>query len=1138
MAYELNFSDYITDRTRDFTGREWVFAEIDGWLAKADAPRFFIITGEPGIGKSAIAARVTQVYDLAAYHFCIARRAETIDPLQYVQAISQQLSRLEGFSRGILEQGEIHLRTEQHVQQASDSHIVGVQIERLVVQAPSAAAAFAQTISAPLQALYAEGFDGQLLLLVDALDEAVQHSGLESIVDLLANAEGLPSNVRFLLTSRPEGTALRHFRERGIPYLSLDAGQEENLADAGQYVSQQVAASVQLQSRLAELEMEAEAFIERVVAASQGNFLYLVWLLRAVADGHQSLDALHDLPQGLDGVYREFLRTRTVGRDIRGPWRERYRPLLGVLAAAQAPLTAAQLARFTKLPKQDLRDALLDVEQFLDPIGARQDQYQLYHQSVADFLGDEERAEEFWIDLAAAHSQIAAACQEEEVQSDPYRLRYLPIHLLEAGRPSELHQLLLQFSWLQAKLQATNPAALVADYKLLPDDEDLHLVQDALQLAAHVLVRDKAQLPGQLLGRLLGRSKGRLQGLLAQAKELAAKPWLRPLIPSLALPGGPLLRTLEYHLDDKHGDANPVVTISITHDGRRLVCGYYDSTVVVLDLYTGECLHTHRNIGGGGWWVSDVTPDDTRLVSGGHGGRVSIWDLKSGTLYEEFDTGHRVDAIKVLSNENLVVFGGDRNMFAFWQIRRGPSHTLALPTDIQYIKTMSISSNGELVLFAGENTPIYVFDLGNGTLRKTISKRGSTVAIAITGDGRLAFVAGALGVLQSFDVKMGESRGILKSPAEEITAIAVTDDGRIAVSASRDGTFHVWDLASEAPADLFEEHIYNIDTLAVIADQVTGISASFDAIKAWDVKTGTLRWTYERPHSGRMEVTRVAIGRQSHFLVSASGGRVQVLNTTSGELVEDIQQKIDAQAVSSNGLFGALALPDGLVQIWDLDSGVLMGSLGENQRGIRALAIDANGRLVATGTHNGDLKVWDVDKSDLCRNLRERPSHRPLSRLVDQPFEVSISDDRKYLVSAFGYELLVWNLDHDGPPTRLKGHKGWVRRVVLAESEGQIAICISDDRKVWVWDLVSGSLRYILEGHQDVVYAAIVMTDSRFVISASKDRTLRVWSLQTGVEITRFYNDTGFTAVITSNGPIVFAGDMLGRVHILRLEGI
>jgi hypothetical protein len=63
-----DFSSYLAERTRDFTGREWVFAEIDCWLATPDASRLFTITGEPGIGKTTIAARMTQIRDVAAYH--------------------------------------------------------------------------------------------------------------------------------------------------------------------------------------------------------------------------------------------------------------------------------------------------------------------------------------------------------------------------------------------------------------------------------------------------------------------------------------------------------------------------------------------------------------------------------------------------------------------------------------------------------------------------------------------------------------------------------------------------------------------------------------------------------------------------------------------------------------------------------------------------------------------------------------------------------------------------------------------------------------------------------------------------------------------------------------------------------------
>ena len=44
----INFGREIERLTKDFTGREWVFDEIDNWLKHEDK-RFFILTGEPGV---------------------------------------------------------------------------------------------------------------------------------------------------------------------------------------------------------------------------------------------------------------------------------------------------------------------------------------------------------------------------------------------------------------------------------------------------------------------------------------------------------------------------------------------------------------------------------------------------------------------------------------------------------------------------------------------------------------------------------------------------------------------------------------------------------------------------------------------------------------------------------------------------------------------------------------------------------------------------------------------------------------------------------------------------------------------------------------------------------------------------------
>src|SRR5262245_47128669 len=79
------FSELIAERTGNFTGREWVFAAVDAWLQNPAAGRFFLLCGDPGTGKSAIAARLAQMHlgevpavkpgrigpgFLAAYHFC------------------------------------------------------------------------------------------------------------------------------------------------------------------------------------------------------------------------------------------------------------------------------------------------------------------------------------------------------------------------------------------------------------------------------------------------------------------------------------------------------------------------------------------------------------------------------------------------------------------------------------------------------------------------------------------------------------------------------------------------------------------------------------------------------------------------------------------------------------------------------------------------------------------------------------------------------------------------------------------------------------------------------------------------------------------------------------------------------------
>ena len=171
-----------------------------------------------------------------------------------------------------------------------------------------------------------------------------------------------------------------------------------------------------------------------------------------------------------------------------------------------------------------------------------------------------------------------------------YMWRYLAHHLSMADRRDELRELLLDYDWVQAKLERTDINALLSDFDALPGDPSTALVQGALRLSAHVLAKDSAQLPGQLTGRLVQTPDEKTRSLLARARAATAGPWLRPLTPSLTPPGGALLRTLEGHAGRVHG-------VALTPDGQRAVSASNDRTLKVWDLATGAVLRTLKEIG-------------------------------------------------------------------------------------------------------------------------------------------------------------------------------------------------------------------------------------------------------------------------------------------------------------------------------------------------------------------------------------------------------------------------------------------------------------------------------------------------------------------------------------------------------------
>ncbi len=120
----------------------------------------------------------------------------------------------------------------------------------------------------------------------------------------------------------------------------------------------------------------------------------------------------------------------------------------------------------------------------------------------------------------------------------------------------------------------------------------------------------------------------------------------------------------------------------------------------------------------------------------------------------------------------------------------------------------------------------------------------------------------------------------------------------------------------------------------------------------------------------------------------------------------------------------------------------------------------------------------------------------------------------------------------------LSGHSSMVNALALTP-DGKRVISASNDKTLKVWNLETGSEEFTLSGHSGWVNALALTLDGKRVISASYDSTLKVWNLETREIIVTFTGDNSLLCcTVALDGLTIVAGDNLGRMHFLRMEGL
>lgn len=495
----------IAGTIANFTGRKWLLPILLKWFEHSNE-RYFILTGEPGSGKSMVAAWLTgygllpddpeekeQLVRLRSYvkagHFCIAASGNTAPKVCAENFANQLTSQVEGFAEALAASltDRVQIIGEVHAGEIRQGGVAtGVYIAHLDLAAFTEETSFDQTLRSPLKNLYASGYAKPIILLVDALDEAFTRTGHReeiNLVRLLAKLDDLPEQVRLLVTTRPDPRVLKYYG--GAKCFDLIKDAPESVDDVRLYTYERLPALTDGQKSM---------MAKRIADAAEGNFLYahlvLTDLLTLLLTSG-NLMAL-PLPAGLTGLYRDFLN-RELGVD-EDRWYEIFRPVLGLIMVGQDEgLTAAQLEWLTG---QEVEPVLRVCKQYLDgelPIGP----FRPFHRSFAQFLLEDEGNVDYHIDAVKMHMKIVeqywTTYRGDWQRCDDYGLNNLATHLFEC-RDIERLQALINESWIRTRYERSNYSydSFLADVELTwqatekTDEEQINRNQRASYLAEEV----------------------------------------------------------------------------------------------------------------------------------------------------------------------------------------------------------------------------------------------------------------------------------------------------------------------------------------------------------------------------------------------------------------------------------------------------------------------------------------------------------------------------------------------------------------------------------------------------------------------------------------------------------------------------
>ncbi|MBD2521195.1 serine/threonine-protein kinase [Nostoc sp. FACHB-133] len=281
-------------------------------------------------------------------------------------------------------------------------------------------------------------------------------------------------------------------------------------------------------------------------------------------------------------------------------------------------------------------------------------------------------------------------------------------------------------------------------------------------------------------------------------------------------------------------------------------------------------------------------------------------------------------------------------------------------------------------------------------------------------------------------------------------------------------------------------------------------------------------WNYGHSEA----VLTLAISPDGQTLASGINDKtIKVWNLKNGKEILTItghSKQIISLAISADGQTLVSSSYDNKIKIWNLKNGEEISTIIANSAYILSIAIGSDQETVISGGSNGIVALWNLKTGDYIRTLATH-DYRVTS--------VAISPNGYVASGSWDTTIKVW------PKSTLTGHLERVSSLAISSND-QILVSASEDKTIIVWNLNTGEQIYTLSGHSDAVNSVAISPDSQTVVSGSDDEKIKVWDLSNGQEIytVNAHLDGVNALVFSPDGQILVSGGKDTTIKVWRMH--